>query len=250
VYGCTLGVSPTAIFQSQGGWQFQVAQLNAINFGVEIGNKSRVTGVDKEPTLRLHGRTLLGIVPDLRSVKVTVHRLLHEVQGAEELVKDQRGGDIVPLTLQRQPHATAKKASFATPPGETPRLRLELKTKPKQNELAVDLDVEKLVVASPQLCMGDPPTTRLHLEVELKVAGSATPLTLAQVQDWGVRDPPRRDAAATTTGRQPRCDHRAVAQTAEEQLGLHASWFTTWPRDAKMLRLFGQQTLAQWWRHW
>jgi hypothetical protein len=33
-------------------------------------------------------------------------------------------------------------------------------------------------------------------------------------------------------------------------MGLHASRFTTWPGDAKMPRLFCQQTLAQRWRHW
>jgi len=68
--------------------------------------------------------------------------------------------------------------------GQTPRLRLELKTKPKQNEVALDVDVDEIVLDSPQLCMGDPQTTRLHLELELKSASSATPLTLAQVQDW------------------------------------------------------------------
>lgn len=135
----------------------------------------------------------MGNIPDLRGVKFTVHRLLHEVQGAEELVKDHHGGDIVALKLQRQPHATAKKASFATRPGEPPHIRLELKAEPTQDELGVDLDVEQLVVANPQLCMGDPPSTRLHLEVELKVAGSATPLTLAQVQDWECVS--RRDGA-------------------------------------------------------
>jgi hypothetical protein len=73
VTGCTLGVGPSEMFQDQGGWQFQVSQVNAIDFGVEIGNQSRVTGVDKEPALRLRGRALMGIVPDLRSVNIAVH---------------------------------------------------------------------------------------------------------------------------------------------------------------------------------
>jgi hypothetical protein len=140
--------------------------------------------VDKEPTLRLVGRALTRNVPDLRSIKVTVHRRLREVRGAAELVKDRNGGDFGAIIPQRQPHATAKQAAFATRPGETPRLWLELKAQPKQNELEVDLAVEQLVVASPQLCVDDPPTTRLHLELELKTGDLAVPLTLAQVQDW------------------------------------------------------------------
>jgi hypothetical protein len=181
--GCTLRVGQ-AIFQNQGGWNFQVNQLDALNIGVEIGNQSRVTGVDKEPTLRLGGRALTRNVLDLRSVKVTVHRRLREVRGGAELVKDHNGGDFGAIIPQRQPHVTAKQAAFATRPGETPRLWLELKAQPKQNELEVDLAVEQLVVASPQLCVDDPPTTRLHLELELKTGDLPVPLTLAQVQDW------------------------------------------------------------------
>jgi hypothetical protein len=44
--------------------------------------------------------------------------------------------------------------------------------------VALDVDVDEIVLDSPQLCMGDPPTTRLHLELELKSASSATPLCL------------------------------------------------------------------------
>jgi hypothetical protein len=93
------------------------------------------------------------------------------------------GNAFAPISLAVDPRATASGATLTSGPGASPRIRVDLKYNAKRRGLKVDVSIDGGTLVSPNLCMGEPPTTRLAIELELRDA-THRPLSLAQVEDW------------------------------------------------------------------
>jgi hypothetical protein len=120
---------------------------------------------------------------DLRTAQLRVNRLLREVGGSEELVKAVAGNAFVPTALQPLPQASASLAAFETPAGQTPHISAVVQVKPRR-AISFDISADQTAVIDPQLCIGSPPTARLHVALQLSDGGLQAPVTFAQVEDW------------------------------------------------------------------
>jgi hypothetical protein len=183
--GCTLGTGPE-IFANQDGWSFQVVPYEVGATPLVIDNASRVRGIGKTGTssdVRVKGHTTLPQDLDLRTTRIALNRIVREVAGAEELINDVSGNAFAPISLDVDPRATASSATLKSDPGASPRVRVDAKFNVKKRDLNLDVSIDGGTLVSPGLCMGEPPTTRLALALELRDAAHP-PLSLAQVQDW------------------------------------------------------------------
>jgi hypothetical protein len=183
--GCTLAAGPE-IFANLNGWRFQVVPYNVGSWSLAIDNASRVRGIGKtgaSSDVRVKGHTTLPQDLDLRTTRMAINRIVREAAGAEELINDASGNAFVPISLAADPHASASGATLATTPGASPRIRADLKYNAKRRDLNLDVSVDGGKVVRPVLCMGEPPTTRLAIELELRDATHRA-LLLAQVEDW------------------------------------------------------------------
>ncbi|MEM7227061.1 MAG: hypothetical protein AAF495_29100 [Pseudomonadota bacterium] len=135
---------------------------NPLGGATEVSGSAGEVGPGDRPTsLQLHA-TLSDIGPlDLGNAVVTLDRLLHEVGGKGELVTQESGAGLLPLTLAAAPGSNARFARFDTGPGTTPRVRLNLR---RRGSGEVDLFLQARGVALPEapaLCSGQPLTTTL-----------------------------------------------------------------------------------------
>ena len=180
VVGCTLGATPAAF-----SWNFPVVQINT-NWGAMVIDKnSSVTGIGGDARLRLGGTVRsIGIDIDFSRTTLTVHRLLDEARFAGELVRDDAGRTYIPMALRPSLSARGRKATFATPPGSSPHLEIDVHVVPLKGELRFDVAADTLQISEPLLCRGTPPTTKLHMNIEIAGGGLPAPRVLAQVQDW------------------------------------------------------------------
>jgi hypothetical protein len=183
--GCTLGVGPE-IFQNQNGWNFQVVPYDVESQSLVLDDASRVTGLgdgNLSSVVTLSGHATLSQDLDLRTTRMVVTNLVREAGGAGELVKDRAGEDFVPLLLNVDPSATARRATLRARGGHTPRIRADLQYDVERRVLKLHMRIDHGTLASPALCLGASPTTRLGVRLEFRDA-SNRPFSLAQVEDW------------------------------------------------------------------
>jgi hypothetical protein len=186
VPGCTLGAG-SAIFSSSQGWKFQVDQMFLdSSTGATISGVSVATNLNDPalpPQLRLQIVGPLSAPIDLGTAQLQVSRLLREIDGAEELVKDGLGNDFIPLVLVPQ-QVTPGRAVFQTLSGQTPHISAVVQSKPGR-AVNFDMTIDGVSMIDPELCVGTPPATaRLHVLVQLSGGGLPQPATFAQVADW------------------------------------------------------------------
>ena len=135
--------------------------------------------------LRLRGFTR-GIDPriDLRTVTLTVRRLLYEAGFGGELVNDLAGNDFVPVALLPSIRARGTKMTFETAAGVSPHITVDVPFGHPNNELLFYLDADIALIAEPWLCLGTPARTKLHLRLE--IAGGGLPSTARAVAGRGL----------------------------------------------------------------
>ena len=185
--GCSLGAA-SALFSNSGGWKLQTNQINVGGgtVGATITGGSAAVNLNDvllHPQLRLQMFGPLKAPIDLRTTRLQVNRLLREIGGSEELVKDSVGNAFIPLALLPQ-QATEAQAVFETLPGQTPRMSAIVQSKPGV-AVGFDLTVDSASIADPQLCVGTPPTTaRLHVLLQVSGGGLPQPVNFEQVEDW------------------------------------------------------------------
>jgi len=183
--GCTLGTGPE-IFANQNGWSFQVVPYDVGVTPLVIDDASHVRGIGKtgaSSDVRVKVHTTLPQDLDLRTTRIALNRIVREVAGAEELINDASGNAFAPISLDVDPRATASGATLNSGSGASPRIRVDVKFNAKTRDLKFDVSMDGGTLVTPSLCMGEPPTTRLALALELRDAAHR-PLSLAQVEDW------------------------------------------------------------------
>ncbi len=184
VAGCTLGATP-AIFGNQLGWALPLVPINLQDGTLVIDPNSRATDIGGTSRLGLRGFTRgIDTRIDLRTVTLTVHRLLYEASFGGELVNDLAGNDFVPVALLPSIRARGTKVTFETAAGVSPHIAVDVPFGHPNNELLFYLDADIALIAEPWLCLGTPARTKLHLRLEIAGGGLPAPRVLSQVEDW------------------------------------------------------------------
>ncbi len=185
VAGCTLGAAP-AIFGNQAGWNLPVVPINLQDDTLAIDPRSRATDIGGAMSrLRLLGFAR-GIDPqiDLRTVTLTVRRLLYETGFGGELVNDLAGNDFVPTALLPSIRGRGTKMTFETAAGVSPHITVDVPFGHPNDEFLFYIDADAALIAEPWLCLDTPARTRLHLSLEIAGGGLPAPRVLSQVEDW------------------------------------------------------------------
>lgn len=185
VSSCSLGAAP-AVFGNRDGWNFDVIQINVADAPLAIDQNSHASGIGTSRSrLRLRGVTsLVSDDLDLRTTRLTLRRLLDEPYAGGELVGDSLGNGFVPIALLADRSSARYNATFITPRGYSPRTSVDVRLRSGKKELAFDIDVDDGLIMPPLRCRGTPPTTKLHVTLNIEGGGLLAPLTLSQVADW------------------------------------------------------------------
>ena len=127
-----------------------------------------------------------GIDPqiDLRTVTLTVRRLLYEVGFGGELVNDLAGNDFVPVALLPSIGARATKMTFETLAGVSPHITVDVPFGHPNNELLFYLDADVATHRGTLALSRHAGENQLHLSIEIAGGGLQAPRVLSQVEDW------------------------------------------------------------------
>ena len=107
-------------------------------------------------TLHLHAEFPVDGPRNLGVSPVTIDRLVHEPGGTGELLKQSKGGDILPINLTATPNSEPHWAVFQSEQRlGAPRVRLALR-QIEEKKLAINLTVtDASIPGAPQLCGAD-----------------------------------------------------------------------------------------------
>lgn len=154
----------------------------------EVGQKSGSSQLSISGEFSFEGEI------DLTDSNIRIDDLLNEIQGAEELVKENAEVEesvLLPITLlpmdTNTVSTTAKSATviYETPDDVTPSFRMSIEKNDTTNDLFLfTLDVnDASIPISPVLCNGDPPTTELLTSFTVD-DNFNTPLRVTAMESW------------------------------------------------------------------
>jgi hypothetical protein len=195
-----LGILPAQLFSRIRGWGglTQILPVNWSEYATSCpssapgpaprpvfkGKAEKVGASGDGGKVSFEGRLALTGALDLKAATVTVRELLDEATGAGELVRGAGGTPILPLTLAAGNGSKASQATFRTPTGTRPGLKLEVKNRdPRRGELEVKLTVERATMTvTPGACgPGSPAFLRTRFTLH---DGVNEPVTLNVELPW------------------------------------------------------------------
>jgi hypothetical protein len=135
----------------------------------EASGKAQNVGTSKG-NVTLSGRFTLAGGFLLDRATLTLGQLLDEVGGAGELAKGAGGSRLLPVTLQARSGSKPTEATYQTPSGVSPSVRVDVKSRePLIGLWEFSIKVDHATISSPTRCGGgSPATTRLATSFALK----------------------------------------------------------------------------------
>jgi hypothetical protein len=157
-----------------GAIEFQ-SEMEGVTIAIKQGRAERLGTANAKVTLegRLTGASLADV--DLGASTLTITSILNEV--GVELV----AGDDLPITLEPRPGSDADGATFETPGGARPKVRVDLSHR-RKGVVSFRLVLEFAPSQPPASCAGTPRTTALTTSFQLD-PGSG-PISITTTQPW------------------------------------------------------------------
>ena len=152
--------------------------------------KAQNVGVAKDTgNVRISGRFKAPVAVRLDLAALTIDGLLDEVDGAGELSRRPGGTTLLPMELTARGGGKPTAATYQTPSGERPNVKVEVKTRDAETglmEFSISVDRDSMPVG-PARCAGSPSRTSLRTSFTLD-DGSGQPLVVDATLPWRCRN--------------------------------------------------------------